>query len=71
MNLNDMCTMKKYRIVHVEWRFFKPKRTRWQVCLIPSVFVTRADIASVQPYIGVSVLFLLWGIEFSVAFEKE
>nr|DAU98574.1 MAG TPA: hypothetical protein [Caudoviricetes sp.] len=63
--------MKKYRIVHVEWRFFKPKRTRWQVCLIPSVFVTRADIASVQPYIGVSVLFLLWGIEFSVAFEKK
>lgn len=35
------------------------------------VFVTRADIASVQPYIGVSVLFLLWGIEFSVAFEKK
>jgi hypothetical protein len=25
MNLNDMCTMKKYRIVHVEWAILQAK----------------------------------------------
>lgn len=63
--------MIKYKIVHIEGRFFKPKRTRWQVSLIPSFFVARADIVSKQPYIGLSVLWLLWGINISVAFEKK
>lgn len=63
--------MKRYKIIHIEWRFFKPKRTRWQVSLMPSFFIARGDIVSKQPYIGISVLWLLWGIGFSVAFEKE